>query len=134
MTRFNSGMANSYTLFHPDHSSRIPSFQSAPPVGGLCVCALFYQHVHIWLCKFFTVSRCARASAVHPFSGRRGKCVFRKSSSGQSASYLPIVLHFPMEACSKCSHNSAKILTECAWRGVRWDGRPRWLSATGFPV
>lgn len=92
-----------HTLFCLDHTSS--HFQIIPPFGRLPVCATFYQHVNIWLCKFLIFSRCIRASVVHPFEN---KCrnfvayVFKKNKSVQSASYLLILLGVPIEIHCEC--------------------------------
>lgn len=48
-------------------------------------------------------------------------CVFAKSNSVQSASYLFTLLRFPIEMSSKCNCNSVKNLYQMAntWLEVR---------------
>lgn len=85
--------------------SYLSSFQIILPLGRLPVCAAFYQHVNIWLCKFLIFSRCIRASVAHSFESKCRDCsayVFKKNKSVQSASYLFILLGVPIEIHSEC--------------------------------
>lgn len=107
-------MVYMYTLFYPDHLFYTSSFQSIPPLGRLHVCAIFYQHVNIWLCKFLIVSRCTRASVLHPFLRKCGNCVayvFKKNNSVQCACYLFILLGVPIQMHSECKEILCKFLS-----------------------